>query len=73
MPVNTTRTLKDEEAEKKHKLTKDWPVICYPIWPCSLLRTNLKFAGIFPRGKLDFLGGIRDVPEFLPATSEFLV
>ena len=81
MPVNTTRTLKDEEAEKKHKLTKDWPVICYPIffscflfaaWPFSLLRTNSKFAGISPRGKLDFLGGIRDVPEFLPATSEFL-
>ena len=42
-------------------------------WPFSLPRTNSKFAGISPRGKLDFLGGIRDVPEFLPVRSEFLV
>ena len=66
VPVNTTRTLKDEEAEKKHKLTKDWPVICYPIfflscflfaaWPFSLLRTNSKFAGISPRGNWIFWG-----------------
>ena len=45
----------------------------FAAWPFSLLWTNSKFAGISPRGKLDFLGGIRDVPEFLPATSEFLV
>ena len=84
MPVNTSRTLKDEESEKKHKLTKDWPVICYPFFfffimlsiyniCCMVFFSCSKFAGISPRGKLDFLGGIRDVPEFLPATSEFLV
>ena len=83
MPVNTTRTLKDEEAEKKHKLTKDWPVICYPIFFFFIMLSiccmaffsstdKFEVCWNFSQGELDFLGGIRDVPEFLPATSEFL-
>ena len=57
MPVNTTRTLKDEEAEKKHKLTKDWPVICYPIFfhAFFLLHGLFLFSGQIQ--SLDFLPG----------------
>ena len=57
MPVNTTRTLKDEEAEKKHKLTKDWPVICYPIF----FHAFFLLHGLFL-----FSGQIQSLLEFLP-------
>jgi len=58
VPVNTTRTLKDEEAEKKHKLTKDWPVICYPIF--------FYHAFYLLHGLFLFSGQIRSLLEFLP-------
>ena len=81
VPVNTTRTLKDEEAEKKHKLTKDWPVICYPIFffmlsfCCMAFYSSpdkFKFAGISPRGKLYFLGEFKMFLNFSQRRLNFL-
>ena len=57
VPVNTISTLKDEEAEKKHKLTKDWPVICYPIF----FHAFFLLHGLFL-----FSGQIQSLLEFLP-------
>ena len=55
--ADTTRTLKDEEAEKKHKLTKDWPVICYPFF----FHAFFLLHGLFL-----FSGQIQSLLEFLP-------
>ena len=55
--ADTTRTLSDEEAEKTHKLTKDWPVICYPIF----FHAFFLLHGLFL-----FSGQIQSLLEFLP-------